>query len=154
LPSLALLGEGGRAAPIREKTSIALATEPALGREPSVSGALQVNEKLAVHGKDHGAKGNGDIDIFSAFAVLAFRGAVLAVSGAAKRVILKAQQRGLIVISHKPDIAAITAVATIGPAFGHVRFTAKTDASRPAITGFGVQLSAIDEGRHHFILRG
>ena len=79
---------------------------------------------------------------------------MLAVSGAAKRVILKAQQRRLIVISHKPDIAALAAVATIGPAFGDVGFAAKTDASGPAITGFGVQLSAVDEGRHAFILRG
>jgi hypothetical protein len=55
-------------------------------------------------------------------------------------------------VSFQPDIAAFSAVSPVWTAFGHVGFAAKTDASSPAVTGFGVQLSAVYEGGHPHIL--
>ena len=77
----------------------------------------------------------------------------MTVSGAAKGVVAKAQEGGLIVIGDNPDVAALTAVPTVGTALGDVRFTSKTDAPGPAVASFGVQLGRIDEGRHTTILR-
>jgi hypothetical protein len=56
-------------------------------------------------------------------------------------------------VSDDPDVAALAAVAAVGPAFSDVRLPAKTDAAGPAVAPFGVQLCKIDEGGHTFILR-
>ena len=49
LADLALLGEGRRASLVGEKPGVALAPESPFGREPAVSGAVQVDQDLAVH---------------------------------------------------------------------------------------------------------
>jgi hypothetical protein len=84
--------------------------------------------------------------------VLTLGRTVLAVGGPAKRVILESEQRGLIMVSLQPDIAAFSAISAVRTAFGHMGFAAKTDASGPTVTGFGVQLSAVYEGGHPHIL--
>jgi hypothetical protein len=86
--------------------------------------------------------------------VLALGRAVLAVSGAAKRVIAETQQGRLIGIGYQPNIAASATVAAIGSALGHVGFTTKTNAAGPTVASFGVQLRGINEVGHSFILRG
>jgi hypothetical protein len=84
--------------------------------------------------------------------VLALGRAVLAVGRPAKRVILESEQRGLIVVGLQPDVTALSPVSPVGTTFGDVGFSAKTNASRPSVTGFGVQLSAVYEGGHPYIL--
>jgi hypothetical protein len=57
------------------------------------------------------------------------------------------------VVGLEPDVAALAAVAAVGTALGDVGLTAKTYATRAAVSGFGVQLRAVDEGGHSPILR-
>jgi hypothetical protein len=78
---------------------------------------------------------------------------VLAIGRTAKRVVTKTQQRGLVMIRHQPDVATTSAVTAVGTTLGHVGLTSKTDASRPAVAGLGVQLGRIDEATHRSILR-
>jgi hypothetical protein len=77
---------------------------------------------------------------------------VVAVGRATKGVILKAQQRSLIVVGDQPYVAAVAAVTAVRTALGDVRFTAKADASCASVAGFSMQLRAVDEGTHQFIL--
>ena len=87
-PDFALLGERGRPALIREETCVSLAPEAAFGGQPAIAGTLQVNEKFAIL-VDHGADGHRDDDVLATSPVLALGGAVLAVGGSAKGVILE-----------------------------------------------------------------
>ena len=91
--------------------------------------------------------GTGDDDVLAPRAVLALRGPVLAVGGAAKGVVAEAQERRLVVVGLEPDVAALAAVAAVGTALGDVGLATKADAARSPVSGFGVQLRAIDEGR-------
>ncbi len=93
-----LLGEGRRATLIREETRVALPAEAALGGEPAVPGTSQVDQERAARVVDHRADRHAHDDVLPAGAVLALGGAVLTVGAAAKGVIAKAQQRGLIVV--------------------------------------------------------
>jgi hypothetical protein len=78
---------------------------------------------------------------------------MLAVSGSTKWMIAKSKKRSLVVVGLEPHISAAPTVTAIGAAFRDMRLTSKTDATCPPIARFRVQLSAINEGRHPFILR-
>jgi hypothetical protein len=77
---------------------------------------------------------------------------VLAVGGPSKRVILESQEGGLVVVGLQPDVAAFSAVPSVWTPLRHVGFAAETNASRAPVTGFGVQLGAVNEGGHRSIL--
>jgi len=57
------------------------------------------------------------------------------------------------VVGYEPDVTATTTVATVGTTFGNMGLTAKTYTSCATVTGLGVQLCCIYEGRHASILR-
>jgi len=49
------------------------------------------------------------------------------------------------VVGHQPDVAALAAVAPVGATLGDVRLPPEADRARAAVTGFGVELSFVDE---------
>ena len=153
LPGFALLGKGRGAPVVREEAVVALTAEAALGRQPAVARTVEVDQEFALAAVDHGPDRYDDDLVLAPRAVLAFGGAVLAVGRPPKGVVAKSQQRGLIVVGHDPDVAALTAVAAVRTTLGDVGLAAKTDAAGPAVARFGVQLGEIDEGGHTFILR-
>ncbi len=150
---LTLLGKGRRAALIGQKARVAKSTETALGGEPTLARTRKVRQQFTLAVVDHGAHRHLDDDVLAACTVLTLGGAVFSVRGASKRVILESEEGGLVVVGLEPDAAAVSAVSPVRTALGNVGFAAKTDASGPAVASFGVQLGAIDEGRHATILR-
>jgi hypothetical protein len=149
----ALFSKGGRATLIRKESGVALAPETPFGRQPAVSGTLEIDEHFPIDVVHRGADRHHHDRVFPPGAVLTLGRPVLTVGGSAKRVIAKAQQRRLIVVSLEPDVSATSPVAAIGSALCDVGFATKTDAASTAIASFGVQLSVVNEGRHPSILR-
>ncbi len=148
LAGLALLGERRRAALVREELGVAAPTLAALRAEPAVAGVDQVGQQVALEVVDHGAFGDVDLEVGAGVAVALLAHAVHAAGGTAVRVVAERQQRGHVAVGDEPDVAAVTAVATVGAAAGHVRLTPERDAAGAAVTAPNVQLCFVDEPGH------
>lgn len=51
-------------------------------------------------------------------------------------------------VGDQPDVTAVTTIAAIGPALGHVGFTAERDRTGAAVASFYMYLRFVDEARH------
>ncbi len=106
----------------------------------------QVGEQLAalVH-PHHGSLGNGDDEIAAALAVLLGAGAVGTALALAVGMVTEREQRGDVAVGCDPDVAALAAVAAVGPPARHVRLASERDRSRAAVATLHVQLGFVDE---------
>ena len=68
-------------------------------------------------------------------------------------VVAEGEQRGRVAVGPQPDVAALAAVATVGPALGRVRFATERDRARAAVAGAHVELGLVDEIGGHVPLR-
>ena len=80
-----------------------------------------------------GALGHVTIEVVARRAVLLLALAVGAVVGPAVRVVAEGEQRGDVAVGDEPDVAALAAVAAVGPAPGHVRLAPERHAARAAV---------------------
>src|SRR5438132_1269784 len=108
----------------------------------------EVGEHAAVVVEDDRALGNRHHQIVGRRAVLILSLAVLAVARAAMGMITKREERRDVVIGDEPDIATLRAVATVGAAARHMRFTAKRDGARATVTTAHIYSTLVNETRH------
>jgi hypothetical protein len=71
--------------------------------------------------------------------------AVGAVDGPPERGVLEGQQGGDVAVGDQPDVAAVAAVAAVGPTLGNVGLTAERDGAGAAVTTLDVQVALVDE---------
>jgi hypothetical protein len=67
------------------------------------------------------------------------------VDGPAERMVLEPEKRRGVAVGLEPDVAAPATVAPVRAPLGHMGFTPKRDTPRPAVAGFDVDLSFVDE---------
>ena len=118
---------------------------PASHRSP---GADEVGEHRAVLVADGGALGHRHLEVGPAPAVLALALPVGAAARRPVRVVLEGDQRRDVAVDDEPDAAAVTTVAAVGPALGHVRLAPEADGARAAVTTLDVKTALVDELRH------
>ena len=148
LPHLALLRERRGAPLVGEEAGVAPAAAPALGGQPPVAGVDQVGQRHAVLVADRGALGHGDLEVGAALAVLALALPVGAAPGRPVRVVPERDQRRHVAVRHQPHPSPGAAVASVGPAEGHVGLPTERDRAGPAVAGLDVDLALVDELRH------
>ena len=68
--------------------------------------------------------------------------------GPAVGMVAEGEQRGHVAVGDQPDVAALAAVAAVGPALGHVRLAAERDAAGAAVAAPHVELALVDESGH------
>lgn len=68
--------------------------------------------------------------------------------GPTMRMVSKREQRGHIAVCHEPDVAALTAVSTIGTTARHKLLATEGNTARSAISPTNVQTTLIDKPRH------
>ena len=78
-------------------------------------------------------------------AVALVPGAVRARLRLAVRVVAEREQRRDVAVGLQPDVAALAAVAAVGPALGDVRLAPHRDAARAAVAALHVELRLVDE---------
>src|SRR5262249_19960277 len=97
---------------------------------------------------DHGSLWDRDQCVVAGCAVPSLAHAVGAVGRAPMRMVLEREERGDVPIGDQPDVTAAAAIAAIGPALGHVRFTPERDRTRAAIAALHMQATLVDETGH------
>jgi hypothetical protein len=151
---LALLGERGGPAAVGGELGVAAAAAATAGRKPAVAVVGQVGEQLAgVQIGDDGALGHHHLQVLAALAVLVLAHSVHAVERPAVRMVAERQQRRHVAAGHQPDVAALAAVAAIGPTEGHRPFTAERHTARATVASAHVELGLVDKSAHR-TLRG
>ena len=89
---------------------------PAGGGQPAVAVVDEVGQQLAVcRSRTTVPSGTGTSQVGAALAVVVLALAVGAVAGPAVRVVAEGQQRGHVAVGDQPDVAALAAVAAVGP---------------------------------------
>ena len=151
LPRLALLGEGRGPPPVRQEAGVAPPAPPAPGGQPAVARPTQVGQHLAVAVLHDGALRHRHLEVVAPVAVLALAPAVRAVGGPPVGMVAERQQGGDVAVGHQPHVAALAAVAAVGPAPGDVGLAPEGDAARAAVAASDVEPAFVDElgaGRH------
>ena len=96
--------------------------------------ANEVGQDIArVHVADNGSFRNVHAEFFALAPVLVFTHAVNAVVGTTVRVVAKREKRGHVTVGHKPDIATLAAIASVGSAECNRPLSAKTDTAGTAV---------------------
>jgi len=108
----------------------------------------EVGEQLVVGAVHNGAFGHVDHEVGTAHAVLLLAGAVRARTRLAVRVVTEREQRRHVAVRAKPDVAATTAVAAVGPASRYVRLAPERHTARAAVAAFHIALRYVDEAGH------
>ena len=80
--------------------------------------------------------------------------AVHAVAGPAVRVVAERQQRRHVVVGDQPDVAALAAVAAVGPAHRDGALPPEADAAGAAVAAAHVELALVDELGHRIHATG
>ena len=120
--------------------SAASQRSPAWTRSASTSPSRVVHDRALGHGH-HEVVARPAPWLLLALAVGAAR-------GPAVRVVPERQQRGDVAVGDQPDVAALAAVAAVGPALGHVGLAPERHAAGAAVTAFDVQAALVDELGH------
>ena len=151
LGRLAQLSERGRAAHRRYKVGVAKATGTTGGHDDALTIVHQVGNlehrglRLEIELAHHGAHGDLQNEVLTALAVAA--GALTMRAALGTEVMLKTviDQRRQLSIGLNDDIAATTAVAAIGAAFGNKGLAPKRHASGSAVAAAHVNAADIGE---------
>jgi hypothetical protein len=101
-----------------------------------------------VHVTRDSSFGNMDDEVFTTSSMEVFAFTVNAVASASVRVISKCQERRHVTVGQQPHIAALAAIATIGPTHSFRTFASETDASSAAVSAPHIQLGFIDKHAH------
>ena len=114
----------------------------------------EVGEDLSVAGTHDRALGHRDDEIAAARAVALAALPVLARLGAPVRMVAEREQRRGVAVGPHDHVAAVAAVAAVGPALRHVRLAPERHRARAAVTTAEVALDLVDErGLHETSLR-
>ena len=100
------------------------------------------------------ALGHRHDGVVAAGAVALLALAVGAVAGAAVRVVAEGEQRRDVAVGDEPDVAAVAAVAAVGPALGDVGLAAERDGAGTAVAALDVEVALVDEPGHPGEVRG
>src|SRR5581483_4990704 len=85
-----------------------------LGHEVAQPRGGQVHDHLAAAVSHDGAHGERYLDVLAPRPVSALARPVAAIGGAAKRVVLEAQERRFVLRRDEPDVASVPTVAAVG----------------------------------------
>ncbi len=121
--------------------------------EVAVAVADEVGDGGAVTRLDRGALRDGDHEILAGGAGPAFAGPVRARRGAAVRMVPEGEQRRDVAIGAQDDVAALPAVAAVGPAPGNVRLAAERHRTGASVPAPHVDLRLVDELTHEARIR-
>ena len=111
-------GEARGAALLGGQGRVAQAAQAAGGGDVFGAFAHEVGQDGAVLGLDHGAVGDGEDQGFAVLAAAPVAHAGAAVGGVPVRCVVVVQERGGLVVHAEDDVAAVAAVAAVGPAQG------------------------------------
>jgi len=142
---LALFGEGRSAALVREEASIPAAALATGRSEVAVAVIGEVGEDLAVAAANDRANGHRGDEVVATAAMFLLPGTVFAALTFAVRVIAVAEQRRHVMVRFNPHAAAVAAIAAIGAASFHHRFTPKRHTARAAAAALHVDLALVDK---------
>lgn len=144
--------ETGRLALRRRQCGIAESAVPALRHDESLAGLDHVDQDLAGRIPDHGADGNGKLEILAhePCAVVAHAGP--AVAGAAVRRMVVREKRSRLGVGDEHDVAAVTAVAPVGAAERLELLAVHRDTAVAALARTQVKRHGVDETDHVSLL--
>ena len=149
LAVLALLGEARRPPPVVEELGVAAPASPAGGGEEAIAVVEQLGQHFVrVEVLHDRALRHLDLERLAAPAVQILALAVNTAAGTTVRMVTEGEQRRHVVIGHQPHVAALAAVAAIGPAHDDRTLAPKRDAARPTVAAAHVELALVDELGH------
>ena len=111
-------------------------------RSPAVTRSASTSP---VERRHHRALGHGDDEVVPAGPVALLALPVGAVLGPAVRVVPEGEQRRHVAVGDEPDVAAVAAVAAVGPALGDVGLPAERHAAGAAVAAPDVHAHLVDE---------
>ena len=141
-------GEAGRAALLRGQRGVAETALAAGRRNEFGAFAHEVGEDLAVLGLDDGAVGDRKDQGFAVLAAAPVTHAGAAVGGVPVGGVVVVQQRGGLGVNAQDDVAAVAAVAAVGPAQGLELLAVDGDTAVAAGTAGYVQYYPVYKARH------
>ena len=149
LALLPLFGEGRGTATVGQKACVAPPTLTSLGDQEPVAVTGQVTLHRAVAVEDHGPDRHRDDDVLPPGPVPLLPRSVAAVGGPPEGMVTEAEERGLVDRGHEPDVAAVAAIAAIGPTAIDMGLAAPRHRPGTPVAGSRMQLSLIDEACHN-----
>ena len=142
---------GGLAGPGGQR-AVAEATAAAAGSDVAGAGPDQVGEHRAVLGQHHGAGRHPQFQALAVGAVLVVALPGPAVAGLGVRAEVEIEQGVHVVVDDQRHVAAVAAVAAVGPAERLVLLPVHRGAPVAAVAGLQVQNGAVDEPGHGHLL--